>query len=82
MPPHRQNHRPADQVEITREQHALCRRRVAFLLREKEHPGDRPLIDLLANAYHQGLVDAVEGMGRHGWIRPTDAAPAQQDNWP
>lgn len=78
----RRQARPADRISITQEQHSFCRRRVAFLLREVEQPGERSLLDLLANAYHQGLEDAVATMDNRGWIRPPDTAPAQQDMWP
>ncbi|USQ97291.1 hypothetical protein [Caulobacter sp. RL271] len=66
---------------LTPDQHRLCRARTAFLLYEVNRPDQVKLIDLLANAYHQGLVDAVETMDKRGWIRPPDSAPAQQDGW-
>jgi len=61
--------RMADQYELTREHVGLCRRRVAFLLERVNGRDERPLIDLLANAYAQGLDDAVTIMERRGALQ-------------
>ena len=56
--------RMADRYEITHQQRDLCRRRVAYLLEPLNDGPKRRLIDLLANAYAQGLDDAVQVMER------------------
>lgn len=46
-------------ISVTREQHSFARRRVEFLT-DAMGLQTVPLMDLLANAYVQGLVDATE----------------------
>lgn len=48
--------RSRELFHITREQQAFCHKRVRFLLDDPE----RSLLDLLGNAYTQGLIDATE----------------------
>lgn len=58
------------------------RRRTAFLLENVNDGPRRTLEDLLANAYAQGLEDAVHVLDRAGRLRWPEDAPAQQDAWP
>ena len=50
----------SEQFTVTVAQRDLARGRTAFLLDGVGH--SMPLIDLLANAYFQGLIDAAETM--------------------
>lgn len=71
----------ADQYEVTLEQRNFMRRRTAFLLERINQGPERPLADLLANAYAQGLEDAMTTLDRAGRLKWPDSAPAQQDGW-
>lgn len=59
-----------EEIKVPREGMALARTRVSGLLLQY----DRPLIDLMANAYLQGLIDCTEAFNAKGAIYP----PADQ----
>lgn len=73
--------RMADTFTVTREQRSFLHRRTAFLLKPQNDGPNRSLADLLANAYHQGLEDAMQVLQDTGRLAWTQSAPAQQDGW-